>query len=84
MMNQLDVNKAQVQSYGSNVQLKRQLYANTVQSPTKPTVIENSEISLFRTLVAEMSKNGHYDEAIKMLVDTIEEMQKDIKELQQK
>ncbi len=85
MMNQIDVNKAQIQSLGSSVQLKRQLYGNSVHfQPEKPTVVEDTEISLFRSLVSEMAKNGKYEEAIKMLVDTIEEMQKDIKELQQK
>jgi len=51
------------------------MYGNSVQLP-------QPEASLFRTLVTEMARSGKYDDAIKMLVDTIEEMEKRIKELE--
>ena len=80
-MNHFDVNKAQVQSLGSSVQLKREMYANTVRfQPEKPQ-IEQDEKTLLRTLIEELTKSGKYDDAIHMLLNTIEDMQKDIKEM---
>ena len=66
-MNHIDVNKAQFSAYG-----------NQLLSPPK---LEQGEISLFRSLVSEMARNGKYEEAIKLLVDTIEELQNEIKEM---
>ncbi len=80
-MNHIDNNKLQVQSLGNSVQLKRQQYANTVQVPSNPPNLEQSEISLFRSLVLEAAKNGQHEQVAKLLVDTIEELRNEIKEM---
>lgn len=65
-MNHLDINKAQFQMYGDQCIYKQ---------------IDQDEKSLLRTLIEEMTRSGKYEDAIKKLLDTIEDMQKDIQEM---
>lgn len=67
-MTPIDVNKAQLQMYGNQV------------IPEKMPL----DKTLFRTLLDEMAKSGRNEDAIRMIADMLEEMDKRIKELESK
>ena len=69
-MNSIDVNKAQVQAYGNQVVYTQNL--------------DQSEKSLMQSMLADMTKSGKTEEAFKIILDMIEDMEKRIRELEQK
>ena len=69
-MNPIDVNKAQVQAYGNQVVYTQNL--------------DQSEKSLMQSMLADMTKSGKTEEAFKIILDMIEDMEKRIRELEQK
>ncbi len=70
-MNHIDNNKAQYQMYGNSVHLT-------------PNEIPQNEKTLLRTLISDMAKSGKIEDAMSLICDTIEEMEKRIKELENK
>lgn len=67
-----------------NSKAQYQMYGNHVQVLVHPQGLPQNEKTLLRTLVSEMSRTGNFEEAMRLLCDTIEEMEKRIKELEEK
>jgi hypothetical protein len=70
-MNHIDNSKSQYQLYGNTVHLTS-------------NEIPQNEKTLLRTLISDMSRSGKFEDAMNLICDTIEEMEKRIKELENK